>query len=161
MFNAYLGLGSNIGERKKNLERAVDYISEECRIVGISKIYETEPVGYLNQDWFLNSAVSVETSFSPIELYSFCKRIEKRMDRETSLKNYPRIIDIDLLFYENISLKNDFLQIPHKGTDKRLFVLVPLNDIAPDLVHPILNESISTLLAKNKSRKGIRIFGKE
>ena len=158
MFYAYLGLGSNIGERKKNLERAVDYISEECGIIAVSNIYETEPVGYLNQGWFLNSAVSIETSFSPTGLYNFCKSIESRMDRATSLKNHPRIIDIDILFYENISLKNDVLQIPHKGADKRLFVLVPLNDVAPDLVHPVLNKDISTLLRKNKSRKGIREY---
>lgn len=133
----YLGLGSNLGERARNLENALMKIAELACIEKKSAIYETEPWGFIEQPNFLNQAVKAKTQLLPLELLSALKSIERTMGRTKSVKNGPRLIDVDILFYDNLVMKTDQLTIPHPFLTQRAFVLVPLNEIAPNYIHPV------------------------
>ncbi|MBU1992755.1 MAG: 2-amino-4-hydroxy-6-hydroxymethyldihydropteridine diphosphokinase [Patescibacteria group bacterium] len=131
MTEVYLGLGSNIGDREGNLEKA-------CEMVGAlkkSSIHETEPFGVLDQPKFLNMVCKIETELSPRELLNHVKNIEKKIGRKKREKWGPREIDIDILFYGDIIVDEPDLQIPHPGISEREFVLKPLREIAPDKIH--------------------------
>ncbi len=148
MIQAYIGLGSNIGDREKNIENAISLLTEKFPIINRSYLYETEPVGFKEQDWFLNCAIGIQTMYPPLELHADLQRIEKEMGRSKEIVNGPRIIDLDLLLYDNLILKTGNLQIPHPRFHERRFVLVPLAEIAAEITHPILQKSIGELLAE-------------
>jgi len=149
----YTGIGSNLGNRFSNIKKAVSLIGKKCKILKISPIYETEPIGYKNQPWFLNCVVKIEAKIKPLELLHFLKSIEIKMKREKTIKNGPRIIDLDILFYGNKLINSKELIIPHPRLRKRLFVLEPLCEISPNLVHPKLKKTVRELKNKIKNQK--------
>ena len=148
----HIALGSNIENRERNLELATKEISNFSKIIKKSNIYETEPVGYKEQGKFLNQAIEIETNVSPTELIIKLQEIEHKMGRTREIKNGPRTIDLDILFYENEIVETAALKIPHPRLHERTFVLEPLKDIAPEKKHPILGKTIQTLWTKIKSK---------
>lgn len=128
---AVLGIGTNMGDRFKNLQHAVDSISllPNTKVLNVSPIYETEPWGYTEQQTFYNGVVLIDTQLSPNALLGACLGVEAALGRVRLFKNGPRIIDIDVLLYENVNIESDELNIPHPFIKERDFVLVPLNDI--------------------------------
>jgi len=153
---AYLCLGSNLGEREKNLAQALTLLSQKAKLGKISSIYETEPAGYKEQPLFLNMVCQVATNLNPQELLSLAKAIESKMGRTPSFPNAPRPIDIDILFYDSKIIKTKDLTIPHPRLAGRAFVLVPLAEIAPELVHPELGKSITELASNVEGYNGVR-----
>ncbi len=145
---AYLGLGSNVGERIVFMENAMSEIGriKDTRITKSAAVYETEPWGNVRQDDYLNSAVEIETGLNAENLLKELKSIEKKLGRTANKKWSEREIDIDLLFYGNEIIQNDFMKIPHPQIENRRFVLIPMNEIAPGFIHPILGKTISELL---------------
>lgn len=156
MSKAYLSLGSNIGDKKKNLEEAYK-ILESCglKISQKSSFYETEPVGYLDQDLFVNAVIEVITDKSPLALLDDCQKVEKQLKRQRLIRWGPRIIDVDILLYDDIKVNNDRLIIPHKEMKKRGFVLIPLMEIAPDIT--IEGQPINSLIKKIED-PGVRVI---
>jgi 2-amino-4-hydroxy-6-hydroxymethyldihydropteridine diphosphokinase len=155
---AYLGLGSNLGDRQANLDRALALLSERLRLVKISSIYDSEPVGDIEQPRFLNLVCEAST-FLPAEgLLTLAKGIEARMGR-TGPTGAPRIIDIDILFYGDQVIEKPELVIPHPRLHQRAFVLVPLVEIAPDLVHPVSGQTIKQLFKAAKEVQGVFKWG--
>lgn len=149
----YIALGSNLGDKKKNLNEALNFIDENhlCQINKVSNFYKTSPVGYLNQDDFLNGAAEIKTLMSPLKLMNFLLDVEKKLKRERKIHWGPRTIDLDILLYDNIITENEHILIPHPRMHERLFVLEPLCDIAPYKVHPLLNERIIDIKNKLKT----------
>ena len=154
---AYLSLGSNLGEREENLCQALTLLSLKVNLDEVSSIYETEPIGYKNQPLFLNLVCRITTNLPPEELLHFAKEIETRMGRVPSEQiNSPRPIDIDILFYDNKIMETQNLTIPHPRLKDRAFALIPLAEIAPDLVHPKLDKNIAQLANAVRGQKGVR-----
>ncbi len=151
----FLALGSNLGERIANLRAGLEALAPEVRVVHQSKIYETPPWGFEDQRAFLNMAVQVETDLDPDELLNFLKRIEVRLGREPSFRWGPRLIDIDILFYDDLVRDSPQVSIPHPRLHERAFVLLPLAEIAPDLVHPVFKKRVLELLDE-VDRTGIK-----
>jgi dihydroneopterin aldolase/2-amino-4-hydroxy-6-hydroxymethyldihydropteridine diphosphokinase len=145
MLSVLLGLGSNIGNKEENISKALDLISEVCDVKKISPLYLTEPVGAIKQEWFLNCVVEVKTDYDPEKLLSSFKSIERKLGRTKRIKNGPRSIDIDILFYEDQIVKTKNLVIPHPLIQERLFVLKPLMDLNPHFIHPVLKKTIEEL----------------
>ena len=160
MAKLYLALGSNIGDRAANLKAAIKAIKPEVNTTKCSPVYETPPWGYDDQPRFLNQVIEAETDLSPGELLSHLKETEKLLGREKTFKNGPRVIDLDIIFYDDLVVNSPPLVIPHAHMQERAFVLIPLAAIAPDFRHPILKESVSELLAK-VDQSGITEFSPE
>lgn len=157
MAKIYLSLGSNFGDRKRNIEDAISLLEKEAgRILKISKVYETQPFGRLTagQPWFLNCALKLETRLQPEELLRICQKIEKKLGRTGKGKLKPRTVDLDILFYDSAVISAKRLQLPHPAMQKRRFVLLPLAKIAPRFPHPILRKTVAELL-KNCGDKSI------
>jgi len=148
MAEVYLLLGSNMGERQRFLNEAARLLQERAgTILKRSSIYETEPWGHTNKNNFLNQVLLVETSLNPYELLKVIKAIETKLGRIRKTQQYsPRCIDIDILFYKNEVYFSDDLVIPHPRLHDRMFTLVPLNEIAPDYLHPIVKKTIRKLV---------------
>ena len=146
-FTVYLGLGSNLGEREKLLNRAVSELKKvrETNVVWTSSIYETDPYGKTEQPKFLNAVLQVETTLLPPDLFDETLKIEMIVGRMQSERWGPREIDIDILLYEGLVFENESVSVPHPELDKRKFVLVPLREIAPDCVHPVSGLTIEEL----------------
>jgi 2-amino-4-hydroxy-6-hydroxymethyldihydropteridine diphosphokinase len=154
---AYLSLGSNLGNRQENLDRALKLMSERMRIGKISSIYDTEPVGLVNQPRFLNLACEVFTRLTPEGLLTLLKGFEQKMGRY-SRSGEPRIIDIDIILFGDVVLDTPDLVIPHPRMHERSFVLIPLTEIAPDVVHPVLKKKIKELNKAAKEVQGVMKF---
>jgi len=146
---AYLGLGSNLGDRNANLADAINRLAcDTVRILRTSSIWETAPRDVLDQPWFLNQVVEVESDLLPRQLFQRIQRIEREMGRQRRMPKGPRLIDIDILLYGNAVVKSDDLEIPHPRMTERRFVLAPLAELAPDLRHPVSKHTVRELLAE-------------
>ena len=144
---AYIGIGSNLGNREENCQKAIALlIKKNIKITKRSSLYEIEPWGVKEQPRFINMAVEIETNLEPAELLKVIKEIENSMGRREGIRWGPRVIDLDVLLYDDLILKTGELEIPHPAIKDREFVLKPLSEIAPDKIHPILKKSIKTLL---------------
>jgi 2-amino-4-hydroxy-6-hydroxymethyldihydropteridine diphosphokinase len=158
--NVFLALGTNLGDRLANLKAAVEALPPSARLWAASPIYETTPWGYSDQPLFLNQVVQAETDLDPFELLGFLKGLEKQLGRQSTFRYGPRRIDLDILFYDDLTLKTPELVIPHPQIADRPFVLVPLADLAPDLLHPTLKKTVGELL-EGVDRQGVELFSGE
>jgi 2-amino-4-hydroxy-6-hydroxymethyldihydropteridine diphosphokinase len=141
----YLSLGSNIGDRQAQLHEAQPRLAAEGRVLAISSLYETEPVEFTDQAWFLNCVIALETDRTPQELIQAILRIEAKMGRQRLQNKGPRIIDIDILLFGDTIIDSPELTIPHPAMQHRRFVLEPLVEIAPEVRHPVLRKTIREL----------------
>lgn len=142
---AYLSLGSNVGNREENLRDAIRRLRSAGNVVSVSLFYETEPVEFTEQAWFVNCAVTLETTATPEQLMASLLRIEQEMGRRRAAKKGPRIIDIDILLFGDTIMNSPALTIPHPAMHERRFVLEPLAEIAPDVRHPIFRSTVREL----------------
>ena len=159
MATAFLGLGSNLGDRLGNLRRAIERLkeSDEIEVEEISPVYETEPVGRQDQPWFLNLVLRIKTSLEPLALLERLLAVEDGMGRMRLEEQGPRKIDLDLLLYDERMVDSERLTIPHPRMHERKFVLVPLTQIAPQLFHPRLQISVEKLLALCPDESEVRL----
>ena len=142
----YLGLGSNLGDMESNLRRGIELLQQKVHITGKSRIYETQPWGYVDQPDFLNCVCRGETALTARDLLSFVKEVELDLGREPTFVNGPRTLDVDILFYGDQVVSETDLEIPHPRLSQRGFVLVPLADLAPGHLHPLLGTTVSELV---------------
>ena len=156
--SVYICTGTNLGDRIANLTFARNSLSERARLLKISSYYETEPVGFIDQPWFLNQVIELQTRLTPIELLSLCLEIEKSLGRVRTFQNAPRVLDLDILLYGDVILNQENLVLPHPRLTERKFVLEPLVEIAPDVIHPILQKPMHFLLQECKDPSEVRIF---
>jgi 2-amino-4-hydroxy-6-hydroxymethyldihydropteridine diphosphokinase len=156
---AYILAGSNLGDRQANIQRALSALGELGAMPRKqSSCFETEPVGYLEQPWFLNVAAEIETLLTPHELLHCCQKTEESLGRVRTFRNAPRTLDLDILLFESIVLDEPCLIIPHPRMAGRRFVLTPLAQIAPDLIHPVLKQSIRSLLTCCADHSEVRLY---
>ena len=141
----YLSLGSNVGDRAENLNAAIERLRAFGEVVAVSSFYETEPVEFTAQPWFVNCAVAVSTEKAPRELLAGILEIEQKLGRRRGQKKGPRIIDIDVLLFGDAIVEDSGLTIPHPAMHERRFVLEPLAEIAPDVRHPVFKRAIKVL----------------
>ena len=146
MSTAFILAGTNLGDREANLEFARRELARQAKSIRYSSCFETEPVGFLDQPWFLNQAIELETELAPMELLSLCQRIEASRGRMRTFPNAPRTLDLDILLYGDAVIHEEGLVIPHPRLQERRFALKPLAEIAPEAVHPVLKKSIQVLL---------------
>lgn len=157
MKTVYIALGTNIGEREENLRAALHHLPDVgVHIRRVSSVYETEPLDYLDQDWFLNAALEGATELDALDLLRALRLIESRMGSHKTIPKGPRLIDLDILLYGNETLDTPELQVPHPRMLERRFVLVPLVEIAPTLRHPTWPAGVTQLLATARDRSAVR-----
>jgi 2-amino-4-hydroxy-6-hydroxymethyldihydropteridine diphosphokinase len=155
---AFLSAGSNLGDRRSILQSALAALRKAgAEPRQISSCFETEPVGFRGQPWFLNLALEVQTRSTPLELLEICQAIESAQGRTRPFPNGPRTLDLDILLYGDLIMDDPRLQIPHPRMSERRFVLVPLAQIAPDLLHPVLKKSIRSLLESCPDSSTVKI----
>lgn len=153
----YLALGTNLGDRLANLKQAASALPPLVRLIAASPVYETPPWGYAEQPAFLNQVLQAETDLDPHALLAYLKQIETSLGRRATFRNGPRVIDLDILFYDDALLNAPGLTIPHPRIPERAFVLVPLADLSPDFRHPSLGKSVRQML-EGIDRQGIHQF---
>jgi len=153
---AIIALGSNLGDRRDNLLRAIDALGRETKLLDVSSVYETEPMYNEDQGPFLNCVIAVETTIRPVALLASLKALEEKMGRERTGQRYgPRIIDLDILYYGDEVVSEPSLEIPHPRIAERAFVLVPLKEIRPALVNPVSTETVTEMLGRLKTDKRV------
>ena len=160
MAKVFLGLGSNVGDRYKFIINAIKEIKiiQGVKLVCSSSVYETEPWGNKEQNRFLNSVVEVETNLKSLSLFRELKLVEKKLGRAENIKWAEREIDIDILFYDDDIIRNNTLEIPHHEIENRRFVLVPLDEIASNLIHPVFKKTVSELLETTDDISEVNIY---
>ncbi len=154
---AYIGIGSNIGNKIEHCQKA---ISEILKVKGHklsaqSSLYKTRPIGYTAQDWFINGVIKIETEMEPVELFRTLKAIESQLGRKETFRWGPRVMDLDLLFYDDIQIQTEELHVPHPHLAERQFVLIPLAEIDRNLVHPVLKKTMGEILDEMKEDQGV------
>jgi 2-amino-4-hydroxy-6-hydroxymethyldihydropteridine diphosphokinase len=161
MKSVFLGIGSNLGNREINMQQAIEHVGKRVgEVFRTSAIYETEPWGFQSDDAFLNMVIAVETQSNPHDLLSEILNIESSLGRVRNKVHYSsRIIDIDILLYEDVVLSEPDLTIPHALLHKRRFVLIPLCELASDLVHPVLKKTFRELLDACEDSSNVKLFG--
>jgi 2-amino-4-hydroxy-6-hydroxymethyldihydropteridine diphosphokinase len=158
MAKAYIGLGSNLGDRMATLRTAIERFESLGRVTNVSSLYKTEPVGYLEQPSFLNAVVALETALAPADLLRALLGIERDLGRVRSFPNAPRTLDLDLLLVDNVILDTPELTLPHPRQHRRAFVLVPLAEIAPQVVHPGSGKTMQELLRALPDQGGVEVY---
>lgn len=158
MATVYLSLGSNLGDRAQNICVGLERLKDCIRLDQVSSLYETEPVGLLDQGWFLNLVCGGETDCSPVALLRLAKAIERELGRKVGLRFGPRPIDIDILFYDDLIMNTPELQVPHPRLHKRGFTLIPLDEVAPSILHPLLRKTIRELRDNATSLEQVRLY---
>ena len=146
---AIISIGSNIGDKEENCQKGIDALEAHANntLLKVSPFYRTSPVDYLDQDWFVNAAVKIETLLKPLELLEVLKAVQQQCGRTKSgIRFGPRVLDLDIIFYDRLVMNTPTLEIPHPRMHKRRFVLQPICDIDPNIVHPLLNISLKSLL---------------
>lgn len=164
MPEVYVGLGSNIGDKVGYIQQAYKLLNdtEGITVISSSSLYETEPYGYKDQEWFVNAVLKIETDLEPYKLLFEFNRIERqlgRLRRPEIIQWGPRTIDLDILFYDNLIIAEDNLQIPHAGVHQRAYALVPMLEIAPDLVHPVTGETITEIHNNLPDPEEVYLYG--
>lgn len=156
MVDAFIGIGSNLGNREENVRKAIELLASAGRVVATSSMYETEPMYLENQGLFINCVAKLNTDLEPTELLKKLKGFESELGRKKGQRYGPRIIDLDILFYGSQVVARDDLAIPHPKIQERSFVLVPLTEIEPGLVHPVIGKTVSQLLRELGPDKKVR-----
>ena len=156
----YIGIGSNLEKPVARCREATEYLSaiKGCRVLRHSSYYRTEPVGFLNQDWFINAVIEMRTTLPAALLMEELQKIESQMGRTRTVKWGPRIIDLDLLLYGQAVIQSEVLKIPHPELHKRRFVLAPLCEIAPYVIHPAFGVSISGLMKRLQDKSHVELL---
>ena len=146
---AYIGIGSNEGDRLNNIKQSIEFISEldDCNVETVSSLYETSPFGNVNQNNFFNAVLKISTSLNHIQLFHRLKEIEKVLGRVQREKWGPRKIDLDILFYNDLIFSDEIITLPHKGIIYRDFVMIPLIEIEPEIIHPVFNRKVSEFIS--------------
>jgi 2-amino-4-hydroxy-6-hydroxymethyldihydropteridine diphosphokinase len=157
---AYLSLGSNVGDREGYLNAAIQKLNEypDVHVVKKSSIYETDPVGYTDQDLFLNMVTKINTNLSPFDLLSFLQCIEREFKRKREIRWGPRTLDLDILLYNHENIETEQLTVPHPRMFERAFVLIPLFEIEPNLQLPHQNQLLEDLVGELRDKKGVRVW---
>ena len=150
----FIGIGSNEGDKKANVKSAIDLIKHlgDCKVEKVSSAYETLPFGDIKQNNFLNAVIKITTTFKPQELFIELKQIEKKLGRIVREKWGPREIDLDILFFNDLIFSDEIITLPHKGIIYRDFVLVPLTEIEPELIHPVFNKKVVDVVLDLKTK---------
>ena len=157
----YLGLGSNLGDRSRHLKMALDALdSPGLKLMRVSPIYETEPMEYAKQGWFLNLVGEFECHLMPEQLLARAMKVERGLHRVRTVAKGPRTIDVDILLFGSSVIKSDKLALPHPAMAARRFVLAPLADLAPDLRHPVTHKTIAEMLAEAPPQRIERVAGR-
>ena len=154
---AYIGIGSNIGDKVLQCEKAVSEIIkiDRHKLLAKSSLFKTQPIGYTSQDWFVNAVIEIETDLEPLDLLRSLKAIEVRLGRSETFRWGPRVIDLDLLLFDQEEIQTEELKIPHPRFHERQFVLIPLAEIDRGLVHPALKKTVGELLDNLKKDQGV------
>ena len=154
---AYIGIGSNVGDKTRQCERGVSELLklDRHRLLRRSSLYKTQPIGHIAQDWFINLVIKLETEMDASTLLCSLKEIESRLGRVQTLRWGPRAIDLDILFFNDHQIQTDELTVPHPLIQDRQFVLVPLAEIDPDFTHPVLKKTVKELLERLKEDQGV------
>ncbi len=156
-YTAYIGIGSNAGDKVLNCETAISEILkiDQHKLLGRSSFFNTRPIGYTAQDWFVNSVIKLESDLEPHDLFRALKDVESRLGRAETFRGGPRVIDLDLLLFDDRRIETEELQVPHPRFHERQFVLIPLSEIDPNLIHPVLKKTVGELLEKIKEDQGV------